>query len=652
MLINGTPNDDNLRGTAENDSLIGSGGDDRLAGAGGNDFLNGGFGDDTLLGGVGNDTITFGAGAKLVDGGPGEDTINLNFTRVNDDFTLLYNSTDGGVTSEGILSGTRIEGIEELNVRSGAGDDAINISGASLGSVVSTGRGDDLIIGGQGDDRFVTSSGDDTVSGNEGDDTIIGGFGDDILNGESGDDVITFGAGANTVNGGGGEDRLELDFSSITSDIVFTYNQFEEASLTEGGILDGTEVEAIEQINFESGSGDDLIDIAVTEIGGTLMGGAGFDSLIGGLGDDTLLGGAGNDIYFGSAGSDSIDGGGGAEDVAVFAGDAEDYEITFEEDLITLEIGDDIDTLVDIDFLRFEDGDINVETEVFTPIEEIGARADEIIDAAEDLEEEVENAESEDDEEEEDTEDEETVADDDEDDADEPEAVTEDEEEEEEDESEDDEDVEDEDVEDAEEPEAVAEDEDEEEEDESEEEDITETAFTNDSNGSESEEDADAELDGDFVYQLTRNDNQSQFYTTSESTRDSVLAAQPEYELGNDSFIGADAPVDGDELAGVSPVYGFFNTSSEAYLYTSAESERDFITENLDNYVPEGIAFYSFDTQVEGSIPLYRVYNAESDTHSFTTSASQRDSFVESGDFVTEGDENGIAFYVEPATDV
>ena len=383
MPINGTPGDDDLRGTRENDTLIGSGGNDRLAGATRNDFLNGGFGDDTLLGGFGDDTITFGAGEKVVNGNDGDDVINLNFTNVtDDDFSLIYNSTDGGVTSEGILSGTRIEGIEELNVRSGDGDDRINISGASEGSVVNTGRGNDLVLGSSGDDELIASSGDDSINGDEGDDTIVGGFGDDVLNGQSGDDVITFGAGANTVNGGGGDDLLELDFSAITADVALLYNQFEEPTLTDLGILEGTEIDGIEQADITTGTGDDEIDIAATTIGGVLSSGGGLDTLIGGSGDDELLGGTGNDFFFANAGSDTIDGGDGIEDVAGFAGNASDYEITFGEDAVTVDDGTDVDELINIDFLRFDDGDFNVETEGFTSIEElneiIGAPRDEV----------------------------------------------------------------------------------------------------------------------------------------------------------------------------------------------------------------------------------------------------------------------------------
>ncbi|NJL51351.1 MAG: calcium-binding protein [Hydrococcus sp. SU_1_0] len=347
MLINGTSENDNLQGTA------------------GNDTLQGGTGDDTLLGGGGNDQITFEMGAKLVDGEEGDDLVALDFSEESADFTLVYNSTDGGVTSEDLLSGTRIEGVEQVNVNSGGGDDDINISGASIGSIINTGTGNDYIIGSNGDDRLDSSSGDDTVIGGEENDTIDGGIGNDILNGESGNDVITFGEGSKTVNGGGGDDRLELDFSGESADFTLTYNEFEEASLTTGGILDGTEIETIEQFDVASGSGDDVIDIAAATIGSVVSGGEGNDALIGGLGDDELSGDSDNDTFFGGGGSDELDGGEGSQDVAVFAGDRADYEITFGDDAVTVADDSDSDSLTNVEFLRFDDGDFNLGTREF-----------------------------------------------------------------------------------------------------------------------------------------------------------------------------------------------------------------------------------------------------------------------------------------------
>ena len=156
------------------------------------------------------------------------------------------------------------------------------------------------------------------------------------------------------------------------------------------------------------------------------------------------------------------------------------------------------------------------------------------------------------------------------------------------------------------------------------------------------------EADGVPVYRFFRTDTQTQFYTTTDVERESVIANLPQYEPEGISFIGADVP-ETDELTGTSPVYRFFNTSTGIHLYTADENERAFVEENLDNFVFEGTPYYGYDTQVEGTVPLYRFYNEGLDAHFYTPSTEERDSFIASPEFEPEGGDGGIAFYVEPA---
>ena len=160
-------------------------------------------------------------------------------------------------------------------------------------------------------------------------------------------------------------------------------------------------------------------------------------------------------------------------------------------------------------------------------------------------------------------------------------------------------------------------------------------------------------LDGDGVpvYQFIRTDTQTQFYTTSEVERDIVIENLPNYELKGISFTGASVPEE-DDLMSKIPVYRFFNTSTGIHLYTADEAERAFVEENLDNFVFEGTPYYGYDTQIEGTVPLYRFYNEELDAHFYTLSTEERDAFIASANFEPEGDSDGIAFYVEPASEV
>lgn len=152
------------------------------------------------------------------------------------------------------------------------------------------------------------------------------------------------------------------------------------------------------------------------------------------------------------------------------------------------------------------------------------------------------------------------------------------------------------------------------------------------------------------VYRFLRTDTQTQFYTTTELERDTILDTLPQYELEGISFVGASEP-EGDDLTGVSPVYRFFNQDTGIHLYTADENEAAFVEENLSNYAAEGVPYYGYDTQVEGTVPLYRFYNESLDAHFYTPSAEERDEFLADSAYQLEG-EDGIAFYVEPAADV
>lgn len=247
----------------------------------------------------------------------------------------------------------------------------------------------DNLLGTAENDSIFGALGDDTLRGALGDDSLFGGLGDDLLNGGLGDDFFNFGAGANTIIGGPGSDRIELDFPTLSADFVLTYNLFDEVSLTEDGIFDGTEIEGIERIDITSGSGDDSINIAATRIGGIIIGGAGNDSLIGGLGDDSLNGEAGDDTFFGGAGNDLILGGAG-NDASVYIGLRTDYEVTIDEGLATVSgiaienlpenlpegspdpsiIESFTDDLAGVEIILFDDGEIVVATGEFILFED------------------------------------------------------------------------------------------------------------------------------------------------------------------------------------------------------------------------------------------------------------------------------------------
>lgn len=125
-------------------------------------------------------------------------------------------------------------------------------------------KGDDMMLGDDAANTFISMGGNDYVMGLGGDDSIRGMEGDDILAGGTGNDTVGGGVGDDQVYGGIGDDRV---VGGDGDDIVY------------------------------GGDGDDYVS-----------GGLGDDILFGGAGDDMLRGGSGSDIFnlFDGSGSDVI----------------------------------------------------------------------------------------------------------------------------------------------------------------------------------------------------------------------------------------------------------------------------------------------------------------------------------------------------------
>lgn len=77
-----------------------------------------------------------------------------------------------------------VAGVDRLTVNALAGDDVVDASGLAASALllsVNGGAGDDVIIGGAGND---------TLNGNDGDDVVLGGPGQDVIDGGLGDNVV------------------------------------------------------------------------------------------------------------------------------------------------------------------------------------------------------------------------------------------------------------------------------------------------------------------------------------------------------------------------------------------------------------------------------------------------------------------------------
>ncbi|HBJ33206.1 MAG TPA: hypothetical protein DDZ51_00280, partial [Planctomycetaceae bacterium] len=220
--------------------IYGLGGNDRIEildgpNAGRNFVLDGGPGDDWIIGGPGDDTIYGGPGNDRLFGGPGNDLIYG-----------FYPETINGKSTSDFASGP-LQGADEHGNHVGWDDDFID--GGAGRDTLYGGPGDDYIYGGHGDagsgldisrstiyggpgnDYLVASQTifGSRIHGGEGDDVIIGGPGNDTLHGDAGDDVI-FGGGLNdTIRGGIGNDILmgehgrdKLD-GGDGDDVIYTF---------------------------------------------------------------------------------------------------------------------------------------------------------------------------------------------------------------------------------------------------------------------------------------------------------------------------------------------------------------------------------------------------------------------------------------------
>jgi Ca2+-binding RTX toxin-like protein len=183
--LDGGPGDDKLNGGAGDDVLLGGDGNDDLQGKAGRDRLDGGAGDDVL-----HPDGYEGASADLVDGGPGLDTVDQDYSSRFTDVDPLVAITLAGGADDG---------------RPGEGDELVNVEKVSLnvgGRFVGTDGPDEFRLAQVGDaSELVGGGGDDRLRAGDGPDRVDGGPGNDVLDAGFGDDVIVGGPGRDTISG-------------------------------------------------------------------------------------------------------------------------------------------------------------------------------------------------------------------------------------------------------------------------------------------------------------------------------------------------------------------------------------------------------------------------------------------------------------------
>lgn len=305
--------------------------------------INLGAGDDVAYGGAGGETFACGEGNDQIDGGGGIDF-------------LWFSSTE----AKSIAIDLRVTAAQNT----GFGRKTI----ANIESI-STGAGNDRIIGTSAANQIMAGEGNNTLDGGLGDDTLYGGSGTDtaVFNGST---AATVDLSLNGIaqKSGYGYDTLYWIDNLIGSSKSDRFKGNDQDNVFDGGLGDDilTGGAGIDSIAF-SGKVNAVVDLnkskqatgygtdTLISIEGA-VGGSGHDRftgskfanrLIGNSGNDVLVGNAGNDTLGGGLGNDTLNGGTGI-DVADLSGVTQNLNLTVRTGTYKLTIqGTDILTSIE-----------------------------------------------------------------------------------------------------------------------------------------------------------------------------------------------------------------------------------------------------------------------------------------------------------------
>ena len=379
------------------DTITGSTAIDSIDGGLGNDTIVGGGGNDTLLGNGGNDLITVAGTSVSVDGGDGDDVINMDSTLSSGDTvaggadvdTLALDAATTAENSQGVTgfevlrADTALtQDMVQFTANSGFTKLSNNVAGAveftnvssSVTTVTTVATSTTTV------DRLLDNSSNQltvslltavtttalTALDEETLNISSSSTGAVILSTLTVSDLTTLnitGAGAVTVTTLTGATKLATLNASAATAAVSIDGNTSTANMTATG-------SATVASTLVGGSGNDVVT------GGTaadsLTGGGGADTISGGDGADSLLGGTGADSITGGEGADSITGGTGNDTIVL-------TETTSAIDKVILATAatNGVDTItgfaVGVDTITFQTADTTVVTTAGTAVFATGA---------------------------------------------------------------------------------------------------------------------------------------------------------------------------------------------------------------------------------------------------------------------------------------
>jgi len=264
------------------------------------DNIRGTNGNDLIFANNGNDIVNALDGDDTVEGGRGGDIIR-------------------GGAGDDVLAADRVDRFQDFDgevseIRGGAGNDTIY-----------GGSKDDLLIGGAGDDTIFGKGGDDEIRGTGGDDLLNGGIGNDFINGAQGNDTA--------------------DYSDLVINGVFGTIPGVDAILPEQTARHSSTNNALtwmdQLVNIENVIGTQRNDRFIGNAQDNLFDGQGE---VGRSDRQTEFVGLNGDAYTVIA------------DVVEYRGNSNQFSFTGMADNFTVTRNGQIDTLIDIEFVKFDDG--------------------------------------------------------------------------------------------------------------------------------------------------------------------------------------------------------------------------------------------------------------------------------------------------------
>ena len=142
------------------------------------------------------------------------------------------------------------------------------------------------------------------------------------------------------------------------------------------------------------------------------------------------------------------------------------------------------------------------------------------------------------------------------------------------------------------------------------------------------------------VYRFYKTDG-SHFFTNSESEKANVQrTASSSYRYEGVAFYSYPT-----QVAGTSPVYRFYNFRQGVHFYTINPNEHQTVLTTASlTYRYEGVAYYANTTQVTDSAPVFRFYKFRQGVHFYTSNAGEAAALRVNAS-LTYRDE-GIAYYL------